>query len=581
MVAQHDEGLQTLRHSLSHVMAEAVSSLFPGTKFGIGPSIDDGFYYDMELPRTVTNEDLPAIESAMRKIINEGRTFVRHGMTRPEAMTLFAHQPYKLELIADLPENEDITIYEQGTFTDLCRGPHVGSTKELNAQAFKLTKISGAFWRGDEERPMLTRIYGIGFRKPLELEAHLKFLEEVEKRDHRRLGKDLDLFSLHEEAGAGLVYWHPNGASIRMDIEDYWRDAHRKNGYEFLFTPHVGKAWLWQTSGHLVNYRENMYAPMQIDKQDYYIKPMNCPFHILTYKTQQRSYRNLPLRWAELGTVYRYERSGVLHGLMRVRGFTQDDAHIFCTPAQVEAEIAETLRFSLLIWKTFGFKEIKAYLATRPEKAIGEQSRWDLALESLRRACELEKVPYEIDEGGGAFYGPKIDLKIKDAVGREWQTSTIQFDFNLPERFDMVFTDTDGTEQRPYMIHRALLGSLERFFGILIEHYAGSFPVWLCPQQAVVIPVAASFDDYAKSVVAKLKEAGIRATADLRDDRMNAKIRDGQAKKIPYMLVVGQKEADASLVAPRTRTNAQLPPLSVDAFITLVQEKIRTKALEL
>jgi len=581
MVAQHDEGLQTLRHSLSHVMAEAVSSLFPGTKFGIGPSIDDGFYYDMELPRTVTNEDLPAIESAMRKIINEGRTFVRHGMTRPEAMTLFAHQPYKLELIADLPENEDITIYEQGTFTDLCRGPHVGSTKELNAQAFKLTKISGAFWRGDEERPMLTRIYGIGFRKPLELEAHLKFLEEVEKRDHRRLGKDLDLFSLHEEAGAGLVYWHPNGASIRMDIEDYWRDAHRKNGYEFLFTPHVGKAWLWQTSGHLVNYRENMYAPMQIDKQDYYIKPMNCPFHILTYKTQQRSYRNLPLRWAELGTVYRYERSGVLHGLMRVRGFTQDDAHIFCTPAQVEAEIAETLRFSLLIWKTFGFKEIKAYLATRPEKAIGEQSRWDLALESLRRACELEKVPYEIDEGGGAFYGPKIDLKIKDAVGREWQTSTIQFDFNLPERFDMVFTDTDGTEQRPYMIHRALLGSLERFFGILIEHYAGSFPVWLCPQQAVVIPVAASFDDYAKSVVAKLKEAGIRATADLRDDRMNAKIRDGQAKKIPYMLVVGQKEADASLVAPRTRTNAQLPLLSVDAFITLVQEKIRTKALEL
>ena len=581
MVAQHDEGLQTLRHSLSHVMAEAVSSLFPGTKFGIGPSIDDGFYYDMELPRTVTNEDLPAIESAMRKIINEGRTFVRHGMTRPEAMTLFAHQPYKLELIADLPENEDITIYEQGTFTDLCRGPHVGSTKELNAQAFKLTKISGAFWRGDEERPMLTRIYGIGFRKPLELEAHLKFLEEVEKRDHRRLGKDLDLFSLHEEAGAGLVYWHPNGASIRMDIEDYWRDAHRKNGYEFLFTPHVGKAWLWQTSGHLVNYRENMYAPMQIDKQDYYIKPMNCPFHILTYKTQQRSYRNLPLRWAELGTVYRYERSGVLHGLMRVRGFTQDDAHIFCTPAQVEAEIAETLRFSLLIWKTFGFKEIKAYLATRPEKAIGEQSRWDLALESLRRACELEKVPYEIDEGGGAFYGPKIDLKIKDAVGREWQTSTIQFDFNLPERFDMVFTDTDGTEQRPYMIHRALLGSLERFFGILIEHYAGSFPVWLCPQQAVVIPVAASFDDYAKSVVAKLKEAGIRATADLRDDRMNAKIRDGQAKKIPYMLVVGQKEADASLVAPRTRTNAQLPPLSVDDFITLVQEKIRTKALEL
>jgi len=576
-----DEGLETVRHSLSHVMAEAVHTLFPGTKFGIGPAIDDGFYYDMELPRALTNDDLPAIESAMRKIINEGRTFVRHEVTREEARTLFAHQPFKLELIAQLPDDEIVSIYQQGTFTDLCRGPHVQSTKELNAQAFKLTKISGAFWRGDENRPMLTRIYGIGFRKPAELDSHLKFLAEVEKRDHRRLGKELDLFSLHEEAGAGLVYWHPNGASIRMDIEDFWRDAHRKNGYEFLFTPHVGKAWLWETSGHLLNYRENMYSPIQIDKQDYYVKPMNCPFHIMIYNTQQRSYRQLPLRWAELGTVYRYERSGVLHGLMRVRGFTQDDAHIICTPSQIESEIAEVLRFSLTIWKTFGFNDIKAYLATRPSKAIGEQSRWDQALVSLRNACETEQVPYEVDEGGGAFYGPKIDLKIKDAVGREWQTTTIQFDFNLPERFDMKFTDTDGTEKRPYMVHRALLGSLERFFGILVEHYAGAFPLWLCPEQAVVIPVAASFDAYASAVVSKLKAAGIRASADLRDDRMNAKIRDGQTKKIPYMLVVGQKEADGNLVAPRTRNNAQLPALSVEDFIAMVEDKVRTKALEI
>jgi threonyl-tRNA synthetase len=441
--------------------------------------------------------------------------------------------------------------------------------------------IAGAYWRGDETRPMLTRIYGTAWETPKDLKAYLIFLEEVEKRDHRRLGKDLDLFSIHEEAGAGLIYWHPNGGRMRVAIEDFWRQEHYRNGYEILYTPHIGKRWLWETSGHLGFYNENMYSPMQIDKQDYIIKPMNCPFHIMIYKNKQRSYRELPLRWAELGTVYRYERSGVLHGLLRVRGFTQDDAHIFCTPEQMESEIREVLRFSLNLWKVFGFKDIKAYLATKPKESVGEQSRWDAALESLRKAVDAEGLNYEIDEGGGAFYGPKIDLKIKDALGREWQMTTIQFDFNEPERFDMTFVDADGQHKRPYMVHRALLGSLERFFGVLIEHFGGAFPAWIAPEQIAVIPIAESFNDYAQKVTAELKARDLRVTAELGDARMNAKIRDCQTRKIPYMLVAGQREADEGTVSIRLRDGRQLPAMKIADFAAYIQQKVESRDLEL
>jgi threonyl-tRNA synthetase len=573
-------------------MAQAVVTLFPGTKVAIGPSIENGFYYDFLLPRPITADDLAAIEAEMKKIIDSRQDFVAVTVSREEALRRFSGEEFKTELINELPASADITIYEnkacQGQdaegktlWADLCRGPHVANTREINSAAFKLQSIAGAYWRGDEKRPMLSRIYGTAWENPKDLKAYLAFLEEVEKRDHRRLGKDLDLFSVHEEAGAGLIYWHPNGGRMRVAIEDFWRQLHYRNGYEILYTPHIGKSWLWETSGHLGFYKGNMYSPMEIDNQDYIIKPMNCPFHILIYKNKGRSYRDLPLRWAELGTVYRYERSGVLHGLLRVRGFTQDDAHIFCTPEQMESEILEVLRFSLSLWKVFGFKDIKAYLATKPAESVGEQSRWDAALESLRKAVEAEGLDYEMDEGGGAFYGPKIDLKIKDALGREWQMTTIQFDFNEPERFDMTFVDTDGQHKRPYMIHRALLGSLERFFGVLIEHFGGAFPVWIAPEQIAVIPVAEGFNEYAQKVVAELKTHDLRVTAELSDDRLNAKIRNCQNRKIPYMLVLGQREADEGTVSIRLRDGKQLPAMKVADFTKYVIEKIGSRSLEL
>jgi len=580
------EKLATIRHSVSHVMAEAVTRLFPGTKVAIGPSIDNGFYYDFLLPAPIAADQLPAIEAEMKKIIDEKRDFTRSVVSREEALRRFADEPFKLELIADLPDEVEISIYSQAGadgrgFADLCRGPHVANSREINSAAFKLMSIAGAYWKGDEKRPMLTRIYGTAWETPKELKAYLAFLEEVEKRDHRRLGKELDLFSTHEEAGAGLVYWHPNGGRMRVAVEDYWRSVHYRNGYEILYTPHMGKSWLWETSGHLGFYKENMYSPMRIDEQDYYVKPMNCPFHIMIYKTKGRSYRDLPLRWAELGTVYRYERSGVLHGLLRVRGFTQDDAHIFCTPDQMGAEIREVLRFSLEMWQTFGFKDIKAYLATRPAKSVGEPERWDQATEALKEAIQESDLNWELDEGGGAFYGPKIDLKIKDALGREWQMTTIQFDFNLPERFDMTFVDSDGQHKRPYMVHRALLGSLERFFGVLIEHFGGAFPVWLAPEQVAVIPVAEAFDDYARKVAGELKSRDLRASAELGDGRLNAKIRDCQNRKIPYMLVVGQKEADEGTVSIRLRDGRQLPPMTGAAFADYAAAKAASRDLEL
>ncbi len=572
--------IERMRHSFAHVMAEAVQHLYGGVKFGIGPAIEDGFYYDFLFPKPVTDEDLRTIEKEMRRIMAQNQSFVREEVSREQAREIFRDQPFKLELVEGLEEGT-ISIYKQGDFVDLCRGPHVESTKELKADAFKLKTIAGAYWRGDEKRPMLTRIYAYAFASKADLEAYLHMLEEAERRDHRKLGKELDLFSTHEEAGPGLIYWHPKGGRVRVELEKWWREEHYKNGYEILFTPHIGKSWLWETSGHLGFYKENMYSPMKIDEDEYFIKPMNCPFHMMIYKTSSHSYRDLPLRWAELGTVYRYERSGVLHGLMRVRGFTQDDAHIICTPEQIEDEILEVLRFSLSMWKTLGFKEIKAYLATRPADSVGEPERWDQALVSLRKAIDKEGLPYEIDEGGGAFYGPKIDLKVKDAIGREWQMTTIQFDFNEPERFDMTYVDKDGKQKRPYMVHRALLGSIERFFGVFIEHYAGAFPAWLMPDQVAVIPVAPTFDEYAKEVTANLRGKGIRAKAMLSEERMNAKIRDAQNQKIPYMVILGQREQDERTVSLRLRTGGQENGIALDAFTARALEKIETKALDL
>ena len=569
--------LNMLRHSTAHVMAEAVLEIFPDAQIAIGPSIENGFYYDFELPRALTQEDLDVITEHMKAIMKEGKPFVRREVSRDEAREFFADQKYKIELLDAIPEGEVVTMYNQGKFTDLCRGPHVESTKELVPEGFKLLNIAGAYWRGSEKNQMLTRVYGTAWASGKELRAYLDHLADIEKRDHRKLGKELDLFSLHEEAGPGLVYWHPRGARIRLAIENFWREEHYKNGYEMVYTPHVGKSWLWETSGHLGFYKEGMYPPMEMDNVDYYAKPMNCPFHIMIYQNGKRSYRDLPFRWAELGTVYRYEKAGALHGLLRVRGFTQDDAHLFVTPDQMDDEIMEVLRFSLYMLHSFGFKDIHAYISTQPEKSVGEKEKWDAATEALKRAVEKEGLQYDIDEGGGAFYGPKIDLKIKDAIGREWQLSTVQFDFNLPERFDLTFVDKDGVEKRPYMIHRALLGSIERFFGVLVEHYAGAFPPWLSPDQIAIIPVAAVAYDYAKDLEKKLRKEGFRVVNDLSDDRMNAKIRKAQKMKIPYMLIIGEKEMANGQVSVRYRTGKQVNGVDVDAFIEEVRETVEKK----
>ncbi|MDR0320404.1 MAG: threonine--tRNA ligase [Treponema sp.] len=585
--SEANQRLAVIRHSVAHIMAQAVVKLFPGTKTAIGPSIENGFYYDFLLPRPIITEDLPAIEAEMKKLIDSRQDFVKVTVSRKDALERFSGEEFKSELINELPDDAEISIYEnrdadgKTLWADLCRGPHVANTREINSAAFKLQNIAGAYWKGDEKRQMLTRIYGTAWENPKDLKAHLAFLEEVEKRDHRRVGKEMDLYSIHEEAGAGLIYWHPNGGRMRVAIENFWRQEHYRNGYETLFTPHIGKSWLWETSGHLGFYKGNMYSPMEIDNQDYIIRPMNCPFHIMIYNNKGWSYRDLPLRWAELGTVYRYERSGVLHGLLRVRGFTQDDAHIICTPEQMESEIREVLRFSLSIWKIFGFKDIKAYLATKPKESVGEQGKWDAALESLRKAISAEGLAYEVDEGGGAFYGPKIDLKIKDALGREWQTTTIQFDFNEPERFNMTYVASDGQHKRPYMIHRAIFGSLERFFGVLIEHFGGAFPVWIAPEQIAVIPVAEQFNEYAQKAAAELKKRDLRVTAELSDDRLNAKIRNCQTRKIPYMLVAGQREADEGTVSIRLRDGRQLPAMKLDEFASYALEKIESRSLEL
>lgn len=566
VTAKSPEANEVCRHSMAHIMAEAVLKLFPDAQFGIGPAIENGFYYDFLLSRPLTEEDLVTVAKGMDEIIKANTPFVRKVISKQEALKMFkeANQPLKLELIEEL-DDQTITVFSQGNFVDLCRGPHVQSSGTI--KHFQLLSVAGAYWRGDEKRPMLQRIYGTAFASKEELKEHLNRLEEAKKRDHRKLGKELDLFSTQEEVGPGLVFWHPKGARIRHEIEKFWKQEHYRNGYELLYSPHIGQGGLWKTSGHLGYYKDSMYSPMEIDGADYYIKPMNCPFHIMIYKSQQRSYRDLPLRWAELGTVYRYEKSGVLHGMMRVRGFTQDDAHIFCTPEQIEAEVREVLRFSMRLWKAFGFTEIKAYLATRPEKAVGDEDRWNTAIESLRGAVAAEGVECEVDPGGGAFYGPKIDLKIKDAIGREWQMTTIQFDFNLPERFDMSYIGNDGNRHRPYMVHRALLGSIERFFGVLVEHYAGAMPVWLSPVQAVVMPITEKHSEYARKVQAAMRQKDIRCDVDERNDKISYRIRQAQMQKIPFMIILGDQELESETITVRLRNGENLTGIKLADFV--------------
>ncbi|RME87164.1 MAG: threonine--tRNA ligase [Anaerolineae bacterium] len=585
-----DSRLYRIRHSAAHVMAQAVLELFPEAKYTIGPPIENGFYYDFDLPRPLTPEDLEKIEKRMREIIAGKHDFVKKVVSADEARRIFKDQPYKLELIDGLEqggydeygnpldEKPEISIYQHDTFVDLCRGPHVSNTAEINPDAIKLMKVAGAYWRGDEKRPMLQRIYGTAWENTQQLEEYLHRLEEAKRRDHRRLGKELDLFSTSEEVGAGLILWHPKGGLVRHLAEEFCKQEHLANGYDFVYTPHIGRSHLWETSGHLKWYQENMYAPMTIDEDKYYIKPMNCPFHIMIYKSKIRSYRDLPMRLAEWGTVYRYERSGVLHGLLRVRGFTQDDAHLFCRPDQMPEEIDRVLNFCLHILRGFGMTEFHAYLSTRdPEKSAGDEERWEQATEALRAALERAGLPYDVDEGGAAFYGPKIDLKMIDALDREWQLSTIQFDFNLPERFDLTYVGEDGQPHRPYMIHRALLGSMERFMGVLIEHYAGAFPVWLAPVQAVLIPIADRHLDYAHKVAEQLRTEGLRVEVDERSERMNSKIRDAEMQKIPYMLIVGDREAEAGKVALRLRSGENPGPMPIAEFIARAKRDIEAR----
>jgi len=570
------KGKDIFWHSASHMMAQAVKRLYPDAKFAIGPSIENGFYYDIDMKKSLTPDDLTAIEAEMAKIAEEKLPVKREEMTRSEALDYFRknNEIYKIELIEALPEG-NVSLYRQGEFADLCRGPHVMNTEIL--KAFKLLSIAGAYWRGDEKNKMLQRIYGIAFPDQKALAKHLEFLEQVKDRDHRKLGKELDLFSTHEDVGGGLIYWHPKGARLRNTLEEWWKKEHFKNGYDILYTPHIGRAHLWETSGHLGFYKQNMYSPMDIDENEYYLKPMNCPFHIKIYQTALHSYRDLPLRWAELGTVYRYEKSGVLHGLLRVRGFTQDDAHIFCTPEQIGDEVKEVLEFSLRMWKTLGFTDIKAYLATKPEGSVGEESRWVTATESLRKAIESANLKVEMDEGGGAFYGPKIDLKIRDAIGREWQMTTIQFDFNMPERFDMHYIGEDGQKHRPYMVHRALLGSIERFTGILIEHYAGKFPAWFAPVQAILINVSGEQSEYVNKVKSDMIEMGLRPQTDLRNESMGYKIREAVSQKAPYVCVFGKNEVESNSVSVRKRGEKDSVTMKLDEFYKLLNDDIISK----
>ena len=563
------------RHSASHVLAQAVLSIFPQAKLGIGPAIEDGFYYDFELPRALTPLDLQKIEKRMKNIIQEKQPFKHYDLDRAQTEKKLkeADQKFKLERVDGL-NLDTYSFYENGPFVDLCRGPHVEHTGQIGI--VKLLKIAGAYWKGSEKNPMLQRIYGTAFSTQEELDAHLHQLEEAQKRDHRMLGKQLDLFSISEDVGPGLILWHPKGARIRHIIESYWKDMHFDSGYELLYTPHVGRGNLWETSGHLKFYKENMFASMDIDDQHYYVRPMNCPFHILVYKNNQHSYRNLPIRYAELGTVYRFERSGVLHGLMRVRGFTQDDAHIICTPEQVESEIEKVLDICLTILRKFGFTEFKIFLSTRPEeKYVGELPQWAMAEDALKKAIESQNLPYEVDQGGGAFYGPKIDIKIKDAIGREWQCSTIQFDFNLPDRFSMSYVDSDGVKKKPIMIHRALFGSIERFFGILIEHFEGAFPLWLAPIQVKLLTVTHEVKEYTDKCAAQLRAQGFRVQIDDTSEKIGYKIRLAASEKHPYLAIIGKTEAETNTLSLRQHKVGDIGSMPIEDAIQKWKDELK------
>ncbi len=581
LTPRDEEGLEVLRHSTAHLLAEAVKELYPEAQVTIGPVIEDGFYYDFAYHRPFTPEDLEAIEAKMAEIAERDEPVWREIWDRDEAIRFFRKQgeEYKAEIIREIPDNEEVSVYWQGEFVDLCRGPHVPRTGKL--KAFKLTKVSGAYWRGDARNEMLQRVYGTAWPDKKALKRYLRQLEEAEKRDHRRLGRQLDLFSIQEQAGGGLVFWHPKGARIRQRIEDYWRVEHEASGYDFLYTPHLADYNLWCTSGHADFYSDSMYPPMEVEGHPFEIKPMNCPFHVLVYKDRLHSYRDLPLRWAELGTVYRYEMSGSMHGLMRVRGFTQDDAHIFCRPDQLEAEIASVLDLTLRVLSTFGFEDVELYLATRPEeKSVGSDAVWKDATEALRGAIEGRNLNYHVEEGGGAFYGPKVDFKIRDAIGRQWQCSTVQLDFNLPERFDLEYHAESGERRRPIMIHRAIFGSLERFFGVLIEHYAGKFPPWLAPVQVQVLPITDDQADYAEEVANRLKTEGFWAVADLRNEKVGFKIREHTIDKVPYMLVVGDREKSSGQVAVRARSGADFGDMALNAFIDRLRDEVENKRIE-
>jgi threonyl-tRNA synthetase len=564
--------LETVRHSAAHVMAKAVQKLFPETKVTIGPSIETGFYYDFDRKTPFTEEDLAKIEAEMKTIIKANEPFVRHEIPRDEARAMFEKlgESYKVELIDSFPPDAVVSYYTTGDWFDLCRGPHVKSTGAI--KAFKLMSVAGAYWRGKETNPQLQRIYGTAFPSKAELDAYLHQLEEAKRRDHRKIGKDLDLFSIDETIGPGLVLWHPKGARVRHIIETFWREEHFANGYELVASPHIARDQLWHTSGHLSFYKENMFSGMDIDGQQYVCKPMNCPFHCTMFKKGLRSYRELPHRWAELGTVYRYERSGVMHGLLRVRGFTQDDAHLFMTREQLPGELERVVNFCLYILKTFGFTEFKLYLATKPKDSIGDPEMWTVAEAALLDVLKKSGLPFEVDPGGGAFYGPKIDLKLRDAIGREWQCSTVQVDFNLPEKFDLEYVGSDGGKHRVVMVHRALLGSIERFFGILTEQYVGAFPVWLAPVQARVISIGDRQEAYVNEVAGILKKRGFRVDTHTGGEKLGAKIRQAQLEKIPYMLVCGDKEVEARAIAARTRDGKQMPAIPIDEFATHLAE---------
>ena len=572
---------QQRRHSAAHMMARAVMNLFDDVQVDIGPATDDGFYYDFDLPHRITPEDFPKIEAEIARLIALDEPFVKKEVTADEAKALLAGQKYKLERLQDvIADGGPISTYAVGDYVEMCRGPHVEHAKQIGV--VKLTKIAGSYYRGDEKNKMLQRVYGIVAKDQKELDEIVARAEEAKRRDHRILGKQLKLFTITEQVGPGLAHWLPRGARVRVAIEDYWRRKHYEAGYEIVYTPHVGKSNLWETSGHLGFYKEGMFPVMHVQEgegqdayvQDYYVKPMNCPFHIQCYQFEKRSYRDLPLRYAELGTVYRYEKDGVRHGLFRVRGFTQDDAHIFCTPEQIVQEIKDTVEFAKKMLGKFGFHEIQAYLSTKPAKAVGDPARWEQATQSLRDALDQEGMAYEVDEGGGAFYGPKIDMKIKDALGRPWQLGTVQFDFNLPERFNLTYVGDDGKEHQPYMVHRALLGSIERFFGILIEHYAGAFPLWLAPEQVRILPISDKAMAYAKKIQSALRAAGFRVEVDASAEKLGAKIREATLMKVPYQVVVGPRDEAAEQISVRSRADGDLGAMKLPDFVAKLHAEL-------